>query len=272
MEALYEDQVTLFLDFLGFSEASVQLDEGVQTRLLSLLRAIASMQGDFLDNSDPAKESGGRAVRLRPTTTTFSDHIVASYPVSRVMPDLDENARLSIVLFDVSQFVAKIAAAALLSGFLVRGGLSYGKLYHTRGVVFGGAMVEAYRLESTTAIYPRVVVAPRLMKLAAQNAALHSMIPKGFDGLGFIDYFIFLTSALSPPGPGHATHTKQWFEEAIPILRRQIDQLKEQGSVNALAKWVWFAKALADALRRTNPVILQGTGIAASDMLWADQL
>ncbi|WP_445488820.1 hypothetical protein [Rhodopseudomonas sp. RCAM05734] len=163
MEAIFEDQVTVFVDFLGFSSASVQLDESIQLKLLLLLRAISTMRGEFSNDSDPPGANMS-AIRLRPTISTFSDHIVASYPMSRIDLGQDEQTTLGLVLFDINLRIARIAAAALSIGFLIRGGVSKGPLYHSNGVVFGSAMVEAYELESRVAIYPRVVLSPSLSR------------------------------------------------------------------------------------------------------------
>jgi hypothetical protein len=41
---------------------------------------------------------------------------------------------------------------------LIRGGICKGELYHDGSVIFGPAFIEAYRLESTVANFPRVVL------------------------------------------------------------------------------------------------------------------
>jgi hypothetical protein len=268
MEAIYEDQITIFLDFLGFSEASVQLDEGAQAKMLALLTAISSMRSQFSDNSDP-NTGAARAIRLRPTVTTFSDHIVASYPMNRVLAD-DPQSKFELVLFDATLFIAKIAAAALQFGFLIRGGLSYGMLYHTSGIVFGQAMVDAYNLESKSAIYPRVVISPSLLKRFEGKPGFQGFVHHGYDGIGSLDYFRFLVSALSPAGPEHSSSTKAYFDRIVPIMKDNVKQLRAMGNLNATSKWVWFAKTLTEALRRTNPVILEAHGISLSEMSWAE--
>lgn len=267
MAAIYEEQMTIFLDFLGFSEASVQSDEAAQMQMLTLLTAISSMRSEFSDKSDPDTGST-RAIRLNPTITTFSDHIVASYPIGRLSGNGDESAKLSLAYFSATQLIAKIAAAALPFGFLIRGGLSYGKLYHSSGVVFGAAMIEAYNLESKSAIYPRVVVSPTLLK-RCQSIALGGMVRGGHDGIGSVDYFTFLVGAGCPTGPEHHACVKAWFDTVVPIMKKNIAQLKDAGNLNALSKWVWFSKAFAETLRRTNPAILKASQISADDMAWA---
>jgi hypothetical protein len=268
MEAIYEDQITIFLDFLGFSEASVQLDESAQAKMLTLLTAISSMRSQFSDNSDP-NTGDARAIRLRPTITTFSDHIVASYPMSRILTD-DPQSKFELVLFDATLFTARIAAAALQFGFLIRGGLSYGLLYHTSGIVFGQAMVEAYNLESKSAIYPRVVISPSLLKRLEGRPGVQAFVHHGYDGVGSLDYFFFLISALSPSGSEHSSSTKAYFDRVVPVMKENVERLRATGHLNATSKWVWFAKMFAEALRRTNPAILQAHGISLSEMSWAE--
>jgi hypothetical protein len=260
MDAVFEDQLAIFIDFLGFSEASVRLDEALQLRLLTLLQAISTMRGEFSNNSDPPGESM-RAMRLRPTITTFSDHIVASYPISRIDFKFDEQTTVAMVLGDVTLRVARIAAAALRCGFLIRGGISRGKLYHSSGVVFGPAMIEAYELESRTAIYPRIILAPSLAR------SLGPAVHREDDGIASIDYISFMLGSSAAPGDDHATHVKAWFDEVVPIIKGTIASLENDSKINALSKWVWFSKQFSDALRRTNPQILKAFNVSLDAML-----
>lgn len=79
---------------------------------------------------------------MRPAVSTFSDHIVVSYPLQPLYDaGSDEQFTAYTVLYHFSKLLASIAAAALRIGFLVRGGATIGKLYHTRGVVFGEALI-----------------------------------------------------------------------------------------------------------------------------------
>jgi len=57
----------------------------------------------------------------------------------------------------------------LRQGVLTRGGITKGLLYHSSNIAFGPALIEAYRLESEVAVYPRVVLDPTLTKSIVDN-------------------------------------------------------------------------------------------------------
>jgi hypothetical protein len=55
--------------------------------------------------------------------------------------------------------VARVLIVDLLKlGFLVRGAVTYGDLYHKDNVVFGPALLEAVDIEQNEAFYPRIIV------------------------------------------------------------------------------------------------------------------
>jgi len=48
-------------------------------------------------------------------------------------------------------------------GFIIRGAITIGDLYHDERIVFGPALNQAYEIESTIANYPRVIVDKRIV-------------------------------------------------------------------------------------------------------------
>jgi hypothetical protein len=90
----------------------------------------------------------------------------------------------------------------LKRGILTRGGVAVGSLLHYQNVIFGPALVRAYRLESQLALFPRVIVDPPVLdQFAATLAAsgreflmetfpyrMDSITRRDADGLIFIDY------------------------------------------------------------------------------------
>jgi hypothetical protein len=147
---IFERQVVLFIDLLGFSETSYQSNLKLQSNVLALLTSIASLKSDFVSSS--TKTENGTTHNVRPSVSTFSDHIVASYSLSKIEAD-DDRTRSLIILSHLSGLVSAIGIAALSMGFLIRGGIATGNLFHSGGVVFGEALIEAVALESRTAVY-----------------------------------------------------------------------------------------------------------------------
>jgi len=172
------------------------LDEKRVARLVDVLRRIAASRGPFSIDGNSLPD-GGYSIRTAPEISTFSDHIVASFPIPENLNGMPAELVMDIYLHRsqeiVSQeivsheIVGKIAAEALKIGLLVRGGLTIGKLYHSDGVAFGEAMVDAYRLESRVAIYPRIAVSSRIY--AHIPTAERSRIMRDVDGIWHLDYF-----------------------------------------------------------------------------------
>jgi hypothetical protein len=162
------DHFVMFLDFLGFSQAVMTWDTTRMLPLLNLLTGLAASKSTFsIDGA--AQEDGSYKIRVTPEISTFSDHIVASYLGVHLDPDLTQAQKdimisiwLGMCLSEAKRIVSSIALEAMKIGLLVRGGITIGKLYHSGGVVFGEAMVDAYNLESRVAIYPRVAVSSRV--------------------------------------------------------------------------------------------------------------
>ena len=134
--------VVAFLDFLG-SQKMMQSAED-RDRLLQQMRAIYNSTLESLEEA-PAYGKSPLKVRI------FSDNIVFAKKVTT-----------SKVLFEDIQYVSWVSAVfqaqALLKRLLVRGGISYGLFYCDDVFIYGEALAKAYAMESSRAIYPRVIV------------------------------------------------------------------------------------------------------------------
>ena len=143
--AAYTQRIILFLDFLGFREL---VDRTVEEPAF-LRDVVAAM--DVVGAL--ARDSKGLLASQQ--VTQFSDSIVVSYEVT-------EPSAVFWLLADIALCVVNLAER----GFLVRGGVTTGQLYHTGRHVVGPAMVEAYRLESQVANVPRVVIDETVLDVA----------------------------------------------------------------------------------------------------------
>jgi hypothetical protein len=254
-EIILEDQIVLFIDLLGFSESSSRSDPALQASVLSLLTSIASLKSEFVSSS--TKTDNGTTHSVRPSVSTFSDHIVASYSLSRIDADTDDIKSL-IVMAHLSELVAAIAVAALSIGFLVRGGVAFGKLYHRGGVVFGQALLEAVALESRTAIYPRIVLSDDAAKLIRHR---DMWLISDFDGVLCINYYRDLILKAIRPGDNYVEGTAQWFNRVCEVLHTNLSDLRDLKQLNHRAKWCYFARRTREVLESVNPQIFDSLGI-----------
>jgi len=257
----YEEQFTAFIDFLGFSEASGQIDESIRAKTLALLLALSSLRGDF-DLQSTTHEGGGKQSRIKPAISTFSDNIVISFPLGRISKDMDSDEYTTAVyiMSHFSQLLVTIAAFALRIGFLVRGGATIGNLYHAQGVVFGEALIEAFQIESQIAVYPRVVLSPAITE--RQAWVKHFEVRRADDGLYHIDYFKMLAVGASAPGENYGANTKAWFAEAVGVIENNLRELESGRKLKELSKWAWFAREFRSGMERLNPELRKALGIS----------
>jgi hypothetical protein len=130
----YTERYVAFIDILGF--------KGLIRRSMDSEQMVKALAESL--NSMGKRETKYVGEDLR--ALNFSDTILMSEKVTA--------QGLSCLLFEIQE----LALSLLPSGFLIRGGISKGSLYHEGSVVFGPALIEAYRLESTVANVPRIIL------------------------------------------------------------------------------------------------------------------
>lgn len=270
MQPKYEEQFTAFVDFLGFGDASAKSDKGARPVILELLLTLSRLRREFDVQSAP-HETSTRTL-IEPAISTFSDHIVVSYPLQSLCSDFgfDERTAAKTVIIDFSQWLAAIAAAALRVGFLIRGGATIGNLYHSKGVVFGEALIDAYQIESRTSVYPRVVLSS---KITSRSNWLENegWIEKDDDGLYYFDYFkMLLVSVLPPEIPGVGPIIKSWLDNVVAVINQNVTELNKAGRLNHMAKWVWFARRFRAGLESLPTELLASFGCSLDNIPWSE--
>jgi len=173
---IYERRLILFLDFLGFREIVSQTasDSAALERLVSALNTIGRIDEDAIAES--------RKV------TQFSDSVVVSYRV-------DEMSGVFWLLDAMAMTIIDLASR----GYLLRGAVTVGNLYHDDRHVVGPAMVAAYEMESRQAIVPRVIIDPEVVNVAREHRGdmhtpkdeedyVRSFIANDEDGELYFDY------------------------------------------------------------------------------------
>jgi hypothetical protein len=202
-EKMISERYIVFMDVLGFSKTVMETDKA--DKIIKALREIKDNQKEM------AKEVEDDELQI----TWFSDSIVISYPAYTLI-------NLEMLIRDVQLIQQQLLA----EGILMRGGITVGEFIHDNEIVYGKAFVEAYKLESKSAISPRVVISQQVLKMvedakmleeknglrnldfALKNMAestrrhrlneyanskttteiIYDMLKKDKDGLYFIDY------------------------------------------------------------------------------------
>lgn len=179
----YEDRVIVFMDILGFKEkvySSVE-DEKKRKILFDVMKMIKEIEVDQFEEDGKFKDG--------PEKCIFSDSIVISYPD-------DTDCGYAYWILHEIMF---IQIFLMNFGYISRGGVTFGKVFHKSNVVFGPAMIKAYELESESAIYPRVIVSDEFLSFAKRNCSpqnsikeehkyIFSLLKQDTDQNYFIDY------------------------------------------------------------------------------------
>jgi hypothetical protein len=126
-----------FVDILGFRQLMSDLSGG-RLSTDDIEQIMARMQMPDISRPDHKPSD----VRVQ----SISDAVVLSSAL---------NATGLLSLFWA---LSALARWLLLRGYLVRGAIVRGRLFHDDKMVFGEGLVEAYRIESIIARYPRIIV------------------------------------------------------------------------------------------------------------------
>ena len=92
-----------------------------------------------------------------PKVDIFSDNIILS---SEIVENKEERAFVSIIFFS-----ALLQMNMWINSLLVRGGISCGNFFSDERMIWGNALVQAYKLEGQIAIYPRIIVEPEIAEI-----------------------------------------------------------------------------------------------------------
>lgn len=153
-----------FLDILGFSEIvkKVASDPG-HADLSALFRC--HQKGSAIVSEDTLL-----------AVTQFSDSVIISLPF--------DQKRFSFFCNVVGDFQRLL----LREGFLCRGGVSRGEHFSNGSFLLSSGLVDAHRLESAVAKYPRVAVSRDLIDLVDKKYVAKAPLRQEDDGVLFVDY------------------------------------------------------------------------------------
>lgn len=120
-----------------------------------------------------------------PKINIFSDNISVSFDIG------EDCANIMECIFSVIMFCGILTVQFWSNGLLIRGGITVGYCFSDDLMVWGKALVRAYEIESTIAIYPRIIIDPFADELFEflEDPKYKKLICRDFDGLYFLDIF-----------------------------------------------------------------------------------
>jgi hypothetical protein len=138
-ETKYENRVCAFIDILGFSRMVEDESSWSPSRIIEML-------GEMEKIPDEYEQTFGH---VNKQVTHFSDSIIISIKCV-------DNDSLYHALYQMIVLVNGLLRAATCTGVLLRGGVTFGKMFHNDKHAFGPAFIRAYKLEQE-AKYPRII-------------------------------------------------------------------------------------------------------------------
>ncbi len=121
---------------------------------------------------------------------TFSDLVFSTIDLTEI-----ENAEIRITIFAEIERIIEIILLLIKRDILFRGSLEIDEIYHGENIVFGPALVKTYEFESKQAIFPRVCISDKIIKLfkSSENYLDYAKtFSEDFDGIYFIDYLKYV--------------------------------------------------------------------------------
>lgn len=234
----YEERIVAFIDILGFADKiRITENEDKPEEAEVMLRNLSEAVRFFQLKIKKAIDEQGFPVGT--IASMFSDTIVVSIP----------KAESEGVLY-LFELLKELQINLLMKDILLRGGIVHGKLVHTEQLIIGPALISAYNLESKSALYPRIVIDPRVLSLYVRNSGeirkslrlkdydYHLTFEEDFDGTSYIDYFNSVDEYVP------SKNINAYFEKMNEIIKKGTNRTKDIG---IRMKYMWMKKKLSFA-------------------------
>ena len=129
--------------------------------------------------------------------------------------------------------------------FILRGAITYGKLYH-EGNIFGSGYIEAYRLESKEAITPRIIIDEKVL----QYTQLNNYLIEGRDFKSFDAFRYYLDNN----GEVDTVTVNYWLKTIERYINEvhKNDRVKKSKKRKMLSGLRWLLKTLQNAVKQVD--------------------
>lgn len=248
----FQQRFIAFVDILGFSDivarmpAEGRLFNTVRDALKDLDRQSREFQRyrrEYRNKREATLRKGvaplGGNTNLQ--MTAFSD----CYVLSEISP-----------AWHVLAAVQALGSRFLAEGILTRGAVVQGKAYHRGRVLFGPGIVDAYRLESEVAKYPRILVTESVRQAVwgyHEGRWTGHLLQRDVDGCWFVN---LLVPSLSSWAPLSDQAGEQDTRAHLKKVRQALTDAwhRAQGNAGHMSKVWWL-------IHRFNKVAAEKTDI-----------
>lgn len=244
----YEPAIVTFIDLLGFESLVNGRSAQEVHDLMKLVRQEATPDKTFDDSYEEDRLA---------EVFFFSDSIVR---VLRIESDTNEKFPDGVLRYELFHLIV-LQVRLIQEGVLLRGGMTVGDIFINKdeNQVFGPAMIDAYKLESSLAIQPRIVLSPQVLVQLKSNPLLKKQdhrVAKEVDyffqyvstdssGLQFIDYL---------KGSLDFDDSYQCFLDEHRAFVQS--QLAKRCSPGVLSKLLWLKKYHNEHIDQVSPKLV----------------
>jgi hypothetical protein len=233
----FENKVVAFIDILGFK--SIVNDASVNSDKLETLKKLINLLNKAVPLLDQ-RVSVNVPKELIPKHIYISDSIILSAPVSSVK--MVDYCGLSVLVMRVIQLTQLL----LSKGYLIRGGISTGAVWHGDSNIVGPAYQEAYEIEAETSA-PRVELSESAKKLWEHQTE------KMFSDMCLNYRDCLMVNGLNSCYILHNSDTdgvvEKTFKTYIDTINSNINNIHNE---SARYKWWWFKEFFESEIRRKS--------------------
>ena len=220
----FEHRAVAFIDVLGFKSLVTNAD--LEPSVFKQIEALVNL----LSTAVPILDSRVSSIipdRLIPLHQYISDCIILSAPIND--DDLKNYNGLEIIVMRAIQ----LSHFFLSSGYLIRGGISVGNVWHTKSNIVGPAYQEAYLLEAN-GDKPYIVLSTSAIRFWRGGSRMCLVDDKTVFVNGLHDFYI----------PNNTEHDgiDKAYQSYAEIVENAIQSNISQ---SAQEKWKWFKEFLA---------------------------
>ena len=224
--------IVAFIDILGFTSLvrHASQDERMLDAAYSIVR-ILSLEEER--SRQFRVEAQKLDIEYDFNISVFSDCFALS---------LQDKGAKSALLF-IKQ-LGHILQELIKQGYLMRGGVTSGKLYHNNNAIFGESLIQAVELEKDASRMPRIIVSKEVFakfSLAIESSVSnelekHYILSYG-DGNEYLNY-------LYP----YWDQGSLGMSDFLALRKKIIDELDNNKDSDIFQKWLWFANYFNKAI------------------------